>query len=378
MSQIQLYDETNIDELKWPNSAQGIWAKEYLLPLMKEGVDKYITNVKTQLFVLLLNDIVIPLTVNHREYENSYLVSNYYGISHFAEQLQSTHPLTHKILQPFLGLSKQVLKLLKINKVVIVNNWLLSVSLYPALTACQIDEITRFLSCQFPDHLLMFRNIDFYHNQPLYDCLKATKYCLIKTREVFFYDPKEQQLSSRNRYHQRRDQRLIEKEGYAPLHAIEQTKQEQLFTQLIDLYKQVYVLKHTSYSPHYTPQFFENVFHKKLFGFVGIEKNGSIEAFAGYWHNHQSMISPIIGFGINRSDSVNLYRALISLMIQQAEAHNIALNDGSGGTKTKQSRGLVPFPEYAAIYSSHLPLGRSFFWRIATSAMNKWEQFSSR
>src|SRR5699024_6634908 len=72
-----LYNEDNIDELNFPQTSDGQYAKDFLLPLIKEGSQAYIRNIDTKLYVLKIDDVLLPVSVNDREYENSYVTSPY-------------------------------------------------------------------------------------------------------------------------------------------------------------------------------------------------------------------------------------------------------------------------------------------------------------
>ena len=43
--QIKVYSHHNIDELTWPDTPHGNYAKNFLMPLINDGVSKYISNV---------------------------------------------------------------------------------------------------------------------------------------------------------------------------------------------------------------------------------------------------------------------------------------------------------------------------------------------
>src|ERR1700691_1553881 len=122
--QIELFDQKNIDQLVWPESEEATAGQAHLLPMIKEGVKKFIANVETQLYLLRVNSHILPLTVNEQEYENSYLTSNYFPIKYLEERLGRTKRLLAPLYRQLLKGAGLFLKGIKINKVVIVNNWL--------------------------------------------------------------------------------------------------------------------------------------------------------------------------------------------------------------------------------------------------------------
>lgn len=74
---ISLYNASNIDSLSWPNNPEGEYAQKFLMPLIKNGVHHYIENVETNLHILKIGDLILPITINDAEYQNSYVCSPY-------------------------------------------------------------------------------------------------------------------------------------------------------------------------------------------------------------------------------------------------------------------------------------------------------------
>ena len=47
-----------------------------------------------------------------------------------------------------------------INKVIVVNNWMLSTNLYHSINEQQIEQITKVLVEKFPEHTILFRSLN--------------------------------------------------------------------------------------------------------------------------------------------------------------------------------------------------------------------------
>jgi len=175
---IKLYDRSTIDQLPWPNTPDGQYAKDYLFPLIKEGTHKFIDNVQTNLQALTIDDLVLPITINDAEYENSYVCSPYcqyvsYAIDELYLLKNTTLQCSVKAI--LLGLGR-LLKCVQINRVVIVNNWLLSTNLYPRIKPQQIRAITDFLTKRFPNHLIMWRSLNHFLHSSIIETMKSTGY----------------------------------------------------------------------------------------------------------------------------------------------------------------------------------------------------------
>lgn len=371
MIPIQLYDEQTIDTLKWPDTKEASQMRTHLLPMIKEGVKPYINNVETKLCVLHINNHVIPLTINNKEYDNSYLTSNYFTIKYLQEQLTKKKSRVLKHLQlPIIQTIGLLLKAIKINKVVIFNNWLLTMNIYPDLSDHELLAAREFLTKRFPDHMLLFRNLNMYRCSMLASQLKKQNYRLIFARNVCIYDPTlKAHFSSKVNYHHRRDRKLIGDEGYEAIGCEKMPPEE--ISRLIQLYNELYLKRHTIYSPHYTEKFLKEAIEKKFLHLVCLKKEGQIHGVIGFYEREGVLIAPFCGYDQVDAHTSHLYRMLTMLAIDEAEKRKVHLNDGSGGSAPKQYRGMKAFPEYIALYDRHLPRHRQLFWSLAEK-MIKW------
>ncbi len=77
-----------------------------------------------------------------------------------------------------------------INKVIVVNNWMLSTNLYHSINEQQIKQITKVLVEKFPEHTILFRSL----NNKLYpattEALSTVGYNKIMSRSIYLFDPK--------------------------------------------------------------------------------------------------------------------------------------------------------------------------------------------
>ena len=350
MSRIQLYSQSDIDQIDWPQSEESTQAQQLPLLLLQEGVDRLITNVKTDYYFLKIDAYILPITVNHTEYQNAYLTSNYYAVKQLREK-------ANRLLKPWIGLYALIMKGIKVNQSVIVNNWLLSNSLYPDLSIEQLELITTFLQEKFPHHLIMMRSINVADGKTLLQKLKQIHYHTFFSRQIFYFDPKTKP-GKKAAYHRRRDERLMENEGYT-------LGKSTNYEGLIELFNRIYKDKHTIYCPHYTPLYLKYAVESKFLTVKVLQKEGKDVGVFGYTIRNGVMIVPFFGYDPASPTHRDVYRLLTMLVIKEAKTLNVALNDGSGGDQTKIFRGMQPVDEYAAIYTKHLPLGRKLFWKMA-------------
>ncbi|HEY9596506.1 MAG TPA: GNAT family N-acetyltransferase, partial [Cyanophyceae cyanobacterium] len=251
-AQVSLYDTTTIEALPWPNSEVATLAKNYWVPLMKAGSSQFIDNVNSQLLALTIDNLVLPITVNHRELENSYVCSPYsHYITYSKEELYTLkNPPLENLLKLLLNFMGVVLDLGAINQVVIVNNWLLSTNLYPDLSKNQIAAITSYLKERFPTHTIIFRSINTFINDDLFNAFQPNGYQMIGSRQIYLFNPKNQSsMRTKMRWRLKQDFNLIDQEGYEFIDYNQISLAE--VPRLVALYNALYLEKYSYNNPQF-------------------------------------------------------------------------------------------------------------------------------
>jgi hypothetical protein len=183
----ELYDASSIHSYRWPDTEYGRYAERYLLPLLKQGSGHYVRNVRARLFVLSVDGIPVPVTVNEEEYDNSYVCSPYTHYVSYAKQelaLLGSRTLIAALEALLTGIGL-ALKLSRFNRVVHVNNWLLSTNLYPALSGEQWESALDALLTAFPEHAVVFRSLNPALNASELDRLRRRGCLLVPSRQIY-------------------------------------------------------------------------------------------------------------------------------------------------------------------------------------------------
>jgi hypothetical protein len=127
----ELFTRENIHTLSFPQTADGDYARRYLIPLMTDP-QKYIHNVNnTQLMAVKVGEMVIPITVTDFHPQNTYTVSPY---SHYVsyggleEVKHLNNPLAEAVVKAIMKPIAGYFRYAELDKVVFVNNYLVSVS----------------------------------------------------------------------------------------------------------------------------------------------------------------------------------------------------------------------------------------------------------
>ncbi|MGQ0423189.1 hypothetical protein ACT4US_37330, partial [Bacillus sp. HC-Mk] len=97
---IKLHDVHSLHNIDWATKQDGAYVRDSFVPLLQKDIKLFIKNIDTQLFLLEIDDLVLPITVNNKEFENSYVCSPYtHYISYAMEELwELKRPWLEKLL----------------------------------------------------------------------------------------------------------------------------------------------------------------------------------------------------------------------------------------------------------------------------------------
>lgn len=367
---IHLYDRSTIDQCAWPETIEGAFAKNLLTPLIKNGVEHYFDNVKTILMVLSLDEIVLPITINEAEYENSYVCS-FYG--HYIEYgLNSLHIIksrfVRKSIEYLLKGCSRLLRMGKINKVVSVNNWLFSTNLYPTLTHDQINRIRDFLTARFPQHAILFRSVNTYEKKPCFDGLRNNRFDLIASRQVYHTDTKNDEVWTTRIF--KSDLKLLRETRYEIIESDEVVHAE--IPKMLSLYNALNVEKYSKMNLQIKPDFLKLALESKLFRFSALKVDGQIDGIIGRYSLYGVMTAPFFGYDTAKPQQNGLYRLLSTLLMLDAKNRGDIFHQSGGASFYKSVRRAEPNMEYFAVYTNHLPFSRQFPWKAVKLIVNQF------
>lgn len=364
---IKLYDAMTIDNLPWPNTEEGRHAQSYLVPMVKNGPKYYIDNVNTALFAMTVGEHVLPVTVNSGYEENSYVCSPY---AHFVEfglvKMRSmVNPVVKASMTCILNMLGKLLKIGKVDKIVFVNNWLLSTDIHPPLNFREIQGIFTYLKNRFPHHVVAFRSVNPFKD-PLWPAHFQRCGCrLIAGKKAFYFDAADPGLRKSRMF--KSDLKILRESEYSVLEG-EHISEEHV-QRLADLYQSLYIDKHSPISPKLNHRFFEMVLKNRVFKVKALQRNGKIDALAGYFISHKMMYAPLFGYDTTLPQRLGLYRQISTVINLQALEDKVLLNQSSGAGDYKKLRCAKGSMDYFAVYSRHLPMGRRSIWKVLYTVM---------
>ncbi|HRJ41176.1 MAG TPA: hypothetical protein PL105_04830, partial [Caldilineaceae bacterium] len=145
MPDVQFYTSEKVSQIVWPETADGKYARRYLLPFLSDGPQAYIRNVhNTELMVAQVGETILPLTVTHFHPDNSYTCSpysHYISYGGYEEVKRLGNPPVEALIRAALHPVAWYFRRAGLDRVVYVNNWLLSTNLYPGLDEATIRAL---------------------------------------------------------------------------------------------------------------------------------------------------------------------------------------------------------------------------------------------
>lgn len=328
-----------------------------------------IGNVRTQMLLLDTGAHQFPVSVNDggEHPGNCYVVSPAAAYGKYAEEeLGRLHKTP--LQRPLAWLVRRVtaaLESIRMDRIVQVNNWLLSTNLYPSTWKGEdLPGITEFLKSQFPDHAFGFRSLNERCHKALLGRLRRLGYTAIPSRQVYVFDGCEGERSAfLSRHNTRLDGALLRRGGYRVLRGEELRESD--FGRLEHLYNQLYLEKYSRLNPHYTAEWLRAGQRDGWLQLRALEcPRGSIDGVVGWFASDTNLSAPIVGYDTGLPSRTGLYRRLTRLCLQEAADQRMILNFSSGASHFKRLRGGEPEIEFSMFYVKHLPLYNRLVWAL--------------
>ncbi|SEB23509.1 GNAT family N-acetyltransferase [Paenibacillus sp. 276b] len=371
-SRVCFYDRNSLQDMDWPNTEDGRDARAYLEPMMLQGTRDFIINVNTTLLIARIDDLVLPLTVNDAEYENSYVCSPYTHYVRYAKQelTMLRKPLLEKGLFALLSVVGWGMRQSQINKVVHINNWLLSTNLYPAMSGEQAVCLLAAVRERYPEHAVIFRSLCPGLHSDLTGELKQAGCQLIPSRQIYLYQANDPNFgNAKSRWLLKRDYELLTKHGYEFVSGSNLTEED--IPRIAELYRLLYLEKYSYDNPQFSEQFIATAKASGTLTLYGLRKEGRIDAIMGYFCRNGVMTTPLFGYDTALPQSIGLYRMLSACLIGQARENGHLLHESAGAAQFKRNRGAVSDFEYSAVYERHLPMSRRWCWLLLERLLNR-------
>lgn len=360
--QPELFTRENIHALPFPSTDDGEYARRYLIPLMTEDPQKYIRNVyNTELMAVKVGETIIPITRTDFHPQNTYTVSPF---SHYVSYggLEEVKHLNNKLaeiaVKALMVPVSAFFKYSELDRVIFVNNYLLSTNLYPSVNSDQLAALSEALINWFPDRAIVFRSVDQKKNPHIYQTLEGLGYDLVLSRQVWYMDP----VAALKTRQCKEDVRVLKKAGYEVVNGKDLTDDE--LHRAVELYNLLYLEKYSYYNPQFTFDLLKLAHEQEILHLYGLKKDGRLNAIMGFFVRNGAMTQPLFGYDTSLPLDEGLYRLLTLVTLQEGVKRGLLVHASGGVGKFKKVRGGESVTEYNAVYTKHLPKRRQLPWKL--------------
>lgn len=352
-----------------PLSADRSKACRFVQNMHEASDTKMIRNVETSMLLLDTGTHQFPVSLNSGggRSDNCYVVSPLTTyVAYAKEELSRLH--RPWLEWPLTGMVNGIAKLLEsaqLDRLVQVNNWLLSTNLYPhEWQGDDIPELTRLLVETYPDHAISFRSLNHFSNHALISRLQSQGYIAVPSRQVYLFDGSQGERSPMlHRHNTKVDYTLLRRSGYRIVEGHDLSDSD--FPRLEELYNQLYLEKYCLLNPQFTADWLRCGQREGWLEIRVLRTDaGRIDGVLGWFANERILSAPIVGYDTTLPQRNGLYRMLTCMCLQEAVARRCLLNFSSGAAQFKRLRGGQAEIEYSMVYSRHLPASRQRVWRL--------------
>lgn len=371
-----LFDPLRPPPDAWPGGRE--MERRYIEGIARRGVSAMVANVRTQWLALRSGGRVFPVTVNDGELGGSYVCLPHSAyVLYGRRELELVNVgLLRPALQLLLGAVDQVLRAVRINRTVHVDNWLLSTNLHGDWDGNDLPAIRALLQQHYPTHHLVIRSVDTWSAAALHEAARADGWLMLPSRQVWVVD--EMRRDWRTRKSVGHDRRVMARSGLC----IEELRHLRPgdAERIAHLYRMLYVDKYSGLNPTFTPEWIACTHAARIIHYrVARNGDGVIQSVAGSFVRDGVLTPPVVGYDTARPRSEGLYRIASYMFSQYAEERGARLHSSAGAADFKRSRGARPVIECMAICSAtslgwQVWLLRAFgalLWHVAVPLMRK-------
>ncbi len=172
------------------DEARNALARRYVSAFAEAGSRAFIGNLETTVTSHQWGDHCLPMTINDGEPQETFVCSPWVGyVDYVREELaRFPNPAIVPALKAVIGSVAAGLRFAQIDRIVHINNWMMSTNLLPDIDCALVPEETRALSARFPGHFLAIRSLTGRHHQKLIASLSAAGWVLLPSRQIFIAD----------------------------------------------------------------------------------------------------------------------------------------------------------------------------------------------
>lgn len=367
MSTLELFDPGSGPRDGWPEVCPD---RAYLEAFAQHGSTALISNLRTKVMGLKSGERVYPVTINEAEYGDAYVCLPHTAYALYAKEelrIVNAGPWT-----PALGLvasgAGAMLRSARVNRIVHVNNYMLSTNLHGGWTGTDVDAIRDLLATQFPDHMIAVRSLNTWSDAALWRRLQDAGWKMLPSRQIYVTDDLEADWSPHR--DTRRDLSILaaHQNRIDPMVALRPGDAERI----AELYAMLYLDRYSKLNPAFTPAYIEMTHRAQVFHYRGLrEADGKLSAIVGCFVRGGVLTTPIVGYDTARPASDGLYRIASAMLARMALERGCKLNGSAGAADFKRNRGARAVLEYSAYFVDHLSFARRSLMSGIERLLNK-------
>lgn len=368
MSEPILFDPATGPPSGWP--IQSAAERAYLAPFAQLGSRALIANLRTRVLGLQSGSQIFPVTVNDAQFGDSYVCLPHTTYALYARQelrmvdIGAQRPM----LEILARLGGAMLRAARANRVVHINNWMLSTNLHGDWSGDDIDAIRRAVVARFPEHLIAIRCLTRWSNSSLIDACRSNGWRLLPSRQVYVTDDVAAEWAPRR--DSRRDMELLKHTSFTPDRLAKLQPEDA--RRIAALYSMLYLERYSKYNPAFTEAFVELTHGAGLLQYRGLrDAGGQLVGVAGCLIRDGVLTTPVVGYDTTRPTSEGIYRMTSALFAQLAMERGLKLHGSAGAAIFKRNRGARPMVEYTAFFVDHLPAYRRAAISVLEAALDK-------
>lgn len=333
--------------------------------LARHGTSGFVSNATSRMLLLRYGQHALPVSIDDGGYGRSYVASPHSAYVPYARREMELVGMQRGrfLAEGALTLLDQLLRAVRVNHVVHLDNWLLSTNLHGDWAGEGLPAMRQLLTERFPQHMLILRSIDAWSSPQLLEAARNDGWILVPARQIWVVEDLERQWRTRNNCGN--DRRALLRSGLRVEDAehLSQADRERI----AELYTLLYIDKYCDLNPTFTADFVGLMRETGLLTYrLAREANGRIMAAAGMFSRNGIMTPTVVGYDTLQPRSDALYRIATYLFCDWAAERGQKLHGSAGAAHFKRQRGAQGVIEYAGIHVAHLsPLRRATIRGIA-------------
>jgi len=324
-----------------PKNKYSHFVKQYFSWILKNGTEKYIKNIDVEIKLLEVDDFLVPLSFGNSKL-NCYTTSLTSIFVYWKFELYNISNFFLKFISKFLfNFLIFFWKVIKIDNIVYVNNFLLSTNLYPNFTEQNIKDINLFIKKHYPNKIIFYRSLNYKTNQNIINNLLDDSFKKLVSRQIFIFE-----RNKVNKY-----SKLLKLEKYFKKYWLKLEKANiEDSNNILKLYNLLYLKKYTNLNPQFSIDFIEDLLKYDIFHFYKLLNNDNILWIIWYFIINNQTTTPFFWYDIHLPKKFNLYEQINYILILKTLEESDILNASSWAWKFKKSRWAELFIEYNLLY----------------------------